>query len=187
MVSVGTPARSLSSVRSRISPGGVSSINCTNGSMASEYWTRCGMGMVSFSVSAALFGLACFTLLMDAAPLLPARLLPPHRGGGGSGVGRRRFSGAVSVRAEISCHCLSYDQHMRSGSEVNRLQQGSGRAVASHRICAWLSDGASTIKGAREDRSIPRPYGREGDRALPRVPAASRTSWRDRRRCGGPK
>ena len=33
MVSVGTPARSLSSVRSRISAGGVSSMNWTSGSI----------------------------------------------------------------------------------------------------------------------------------------------------------
>src|SRR5260370_16180583 len=68
MVSVGTPARSLSSVRSRISEGGVSSINWTKGSMASEYWTRCGMGMVSFSLSV-IFGFVAFTLSINAAPL----------------------------------------------------------------------------------------------------------------------
>jgi hypothetical protein len=26
-------------------------MNCTNGSIASEYWTRCGIGMVSFSLT----------------------------------------------------------------------------------------------------------------------------------------
>src|ERR1700751_5360745 len=65
---VGTPARSLSSWRSRISEGGVSSINWTNGSMASEYWTRCGMGMASFSLGA-VFGFVGFTLSINAAPL----------------------------------------------------------------------------------------------------------------------
>src|ERR1700752_2767706 len=74
MVSVGTPARSLSSVRSKISEGGVSSINWTNGSMASEYWARCGMGMMSFSLSA-VFGFAGFTLSIDAVPRDPRR--PP--------------------------------------------------------------------------------------------------------------
>src|ERR1700733_1998120 len=69
MVSVGTPARNLSSVRSKISEGGVSSINWTNGSMASEYWTGCGIGMVCFSLSAVMSALL---------PLLVFNLDSPH-------------------------------------------------------------------------------------------------------------
>src|SRR4051812_36039760 len=69
MVSVGTPARNLSSVRSKISEGGVSSINWTNGSMASEYWTGCGIGMVCFSLSAVMWALL---------PLLVFNLDSPH-------------------------------------------------------------------------------------------------------------
>src|SRR5438874_5979884 len=77
MVCVGTPARSLSSVRSSISEGGVSSINWTNGSMASENWTRCGMGMVSFSLSAVMS--ASLPLLVPS----PAGLNGRDRAAGG--------------------------------------------------------------------------------------------------------
>src|SRR4029077_16748548 len=68
MACVGTPERSFSRVRSRISEGGVSSINWTNGSITSENWTRCGMGMVSFSLSADISGLVGYPF-RDTAPL----------------------------------------------------------------------------------------------------------------------
>ncbi len=105
---VGTPARSLSKVRSRISPGGVSSMNWTNGSMASENWTRCGIGMVNFSVSAVMSDWLV-SLFQWTQPLF-YRSATSHSGGRrGSEVDRRRSSGAVSVGAETSCRSLSYD------------------------------------------------------------------------------
>src|SRR4029077_4419507 len=58
MVSIDTPFRSFSSARSRISSGAVSSMNCTNGSMESGYWTRCGIGMVGSPSMRSCFGAA---------------------------------------------------------------------------------------------------------------------------------
>src|SRR5271170_4781827 len=78
MVCVDTPARSFSSARSSISSGGVSSMNWTNGSIVSEYWIRCGIGIVTSPLrKCGLSSSAGFTLSMDAAP--PGRLLLGNR------------------------------------------------------------------------------------------------------------
>src|SRR5271163_3990239 len=74
IVCVGTPARSLSRARSRISPGGVSSINWTNGSIVSGYSTRLGIGIVGSPRSAVLlFGWFHSLDVGGASP--PARFL----------------------------------------------------------------------------------------------------------------
>src|SRR5712671_6796457 len=82
MVCGETPARSLSRVRSRISAGGVSSMNCTNGSIASEYWTRCGIGMVSFSLICGYVGFVASTRfsISTRATLLSQRVRQGIRG-----------------------------------------------------------------------------------------------------------